>query len=265
MESPFPGVDPYIEQSGHWQDFHLHALSEFCDQLSRTLPDDYVPMVEERVALVEPDEEDRRLIRPDIGMVRDPRVVPRRGGPAAGVALLELELPEPTIVALPPLWEEIRETRVEIVRFPGRKLVTVIELLSPMNKADAGYSAYVGRREALFRAKVNLVEIDLLLGGRRPPIDGPWPPGDAYALVSRNTRYPLCDLYIWSIRRTLPTIPIPLASDDPDVPLDLAVVPPVAYRRGRYGRLLSYDSPLTLPLAADDRAWAESLARAPRP
>lgn len=113
--------------------------------------------------------------------------------------------------------------------------------------------------------KVNLVEIDLLLGGRRLPMDGPLPPGDAYVLVSRSARYPDCEVYAWSIREPLPTIPIPLDGDDPDVALDLAIIPPILYQRARYARLLRYDLPLALPLAPDARTWAEALARSPRP
>jgi hypothetical protein len=35
----------------------------------------------------------------------------------------------------------------------------------------------------------------------------------------------------------------------------------MVYRRGRYERSIDYQAALHLPLAAEDRAWAEALAR----
>ncbi|MBX6316783.1 MAG: DUF4058 family protein, partial [Isosphaeraceae bacterium] len=140
-------------------------------------------------------------------------------------------------------------------------LVTVIEVLSPTNKTGSGREEYLEKRRELIDRPVNLVELDLLLGGRRLPMAEPLPPGDYYALVSRAERRPQAEVYAWTIRQPLPTIPIPLRPPDPDVPLDLAAIFATAYERGRYARSLDYGAPLTVPLAETDRLWAEGLAR----
>jgi hypothetical protein len=57
--------------------------------------------------------------------------------------------------------EEIRETWIEIRRLPDLELVTVIELLSPTNKAGTGRLEYLEKRHELHTRRVNLVEIDL--------------------------------------------------------------------------------------------------------
>ncbi len=88
----------------------------------------------------------------------------------------------------------------------------------------------------------------------------PMPPGDYYALVARAQRRPNCDVYAWSIRQPLPTIPIPLKVGDPDVRLNLVDSFALAYQRGRYGRTIDYSRPLDLPLDPEDRAWAEQIA-----
>jgi hypothetical protein len=44
-------------------------------------------------------------------------------------------------------------------------LVTLIEILSPANKCGRGLKDYQYKRRAWFEAAINLVEIDLLLGG----------------------------------------------------------------------------------------------------
>jgi hypothetical protein len=144
---------------------------------------------------------------------------------------------------------------------PGWICVTIIELLSPSNKAGTGYIDYEKKRLSLIHQPLHLVELDLLLAGNRLPMDAELPPGDYFAMVSRTERRPISDVYAWSIRLPLPTISIPLMAPDPDVQLDLGAVFATVYQRGRYERSIDYTVPLDLPLHPDDRAWAEHLAR----
>ena len=130
-----------------------------------------------------------------------------------------------------------------------------------MNKAGSGRVEYIEKRKEWIRQPVNVVEIDLLLGGHRLPMRGPLPTGDYYAFVSRSDRRPNCDVYAWSIRRELPAIPIPLSIPDPDVLLDLRAVFAQTYDGAPYGESINYSAPLDLPLDSDDLAWAEQQAR----
>ena len=58
-----------------------------------------------------------------------------------------------------------------IQELPGRKLVTVIEVLSPTNKKTKDARAeYLEKRRDLIRSRVNLVEIDLLRAGEPMPL-----------------------------------------------------------------------------------------------
>ena len=130
--------------------------------------------------------------------------------------------------------EEIHDTWIEIRNLPELDLVTVIEILSPTNKTGVGRVEYLDKRDEYIDLPVNLVELDLLVGGRRLPMKKPMPPGDYYALVARAQRRPDCDVYAWSIRQPLPTIPIPLKLVDSDVQLNLVDSFALAYQRGRY-------------------------------
>src|SRR5207302_4006542 len=112
-----------------------------------------------------------------------------------------------------------------------------------------GRVAYMAKRRDLLHHGVNLVEVDLLLSGHRLPMLAPLPDGDYYAFVTRWPGNDRCDVYGWSVRQPLPTIPVPLRPPDADVPLDLAAAFRAAYDLGRYSRLLRYDEPITLPLA----------------
>jgi hypothetical protein len=73
-------------------------------------------------------------------------------------------------------------------------------------------------------------------------------------------------IYPISVREILPCIPIPLAGDDPDVPLDLRVAFQRAYADGPYHRAVDYTAPPEPPLGGEDAEWAKGLlARDHRP
>ena len=139
--------------------------------------------------------------------------------------------------------------------------MTTLELLSPANKREPGRTEYCSKAQCLTAQKIHLFELDLLLGGQRLPLGGPLPPGDGYALVSRGDGQPTCDVYAWSIRQPLPTLPIPLKAPDPDIRFDLGAVYATAYERGRYARSLPYGEPLALPLSDEDLQWVMERAR----
>src|SRR5437660_9710055 len=41
MKSPFPGMDPYIEASGLWEDFHNHFVESIAAALADVVPPHY--------------------------------------------------------------------------------------------------------------------------------------------------------------------------------------------------------------------------------
>jgi hypothetical protein len=120
----------------------------------------------------------------------------------------------------------------------------VIELLSPSNKERPGRDLYLAKRSALLVQQVHLVELDLLLGGRRLPMRRPLPKNDYFALVSRHDCRPTSDVYFWRRDDRLPKIPVPLKAPDADIELDLAAVYATAYQRGRYAKSIDYEKPI---------------------
>lgn len=262
MPSPFPGMDPYIELAGDWVGFHNSFIVYASETLNELLPEHYVATLEARIRFHEEpvDAAGERSRRPDISVAR------RDGPPAAAKGSTSATMLEPVTLAQEILQaDETRESFIEIVRVPGERLVTTVELLSPSNKTPGDdRAAYLLKRRQLLHDGVNLVEIDLLLQNNRLPMLQPLPDGDYFAFVSRATERSHCDVYGWSIRHPLPAIPIPLLSGDFPVALDLAHVFAATYHRGRYARLLRYDRPLDLPLATDDHSWATQLAAAAR-
>jgi hypothetical protein len=62
----------------------------------------------------------------------------------------------------------------------------------------------------------------------------------------------------------MPRLPIPLASGNPDVPLDLGVAFNAVYDRAGYDYSLDYEHGTAPPLVEDDAIWVdEVLSSAP--
>lgn len=261
MRSPFPGMDPYLEDPAIWMDFHESFITYCRDALNERLPDAYETRIEERIHLVEMSEEEVRLIRADVAVsavagseARSPAESPQRG--SAGVATVE-----PVTIPLV-YYEELEESRVHILHRESHRLVTVIELLSPTNKSGDGYLLYRAKRGAIIGSRTHLVEIDLLVGGDRLRLRKPLPPADYYAFIARGDRRPQCDVFHWSVRQPLPVIPIPLLAPDPDLQLNLQELFTTTYERGRYRRSLKYSAPPLTPLADADLQSAAATAAA---
>ena len=160
MRSPFPGMDPYLEQ--FWGDVHSRLIVYASDAIQKYLPGDLRARVDERV-YVEPEEGNGRNIVPDVRVIErgQRHDTPLRAG--NGVALAE-----PLVVHMEQD-EPVRQGFIEIIDIKsGRRVVTVIELLSPSNKVPGpGRDLYMKKQEELRAGNVSLVEIDLLRSGKR--------------------------------------------------------------------------------------------------
>jgi hypothetical protein len=262
MHSPFPGIDPYLEAQGCWEGYHHHLITYCCDSLNELLPEGYVATIGAHLRLVELTPREAKEILPDVAILGEKRR-PVRSGARAKRSGGTLTL-EPVTLPLPRASREVRDVWIEILRPPKRKPIAVMEVLSPTNKTGDGLAEYRLKRRKTIRQKVHLVEFDFLLGGQRLPMGQPLPRGDYYALVARAERRPDCEVYTWTIRDPLPRIPIPLVAPDLDIVLDLGPIFATAYEKGLYPRLIDYAEPLTLVRKAEDRAWAEGIARRAR-
>src|SRR4051794_18357334 len=99
MPSPFPGMDPYIESAGLWQDFHTSFLTYWRDAIADVLPDPYDVRIEEYVQLVGPPGSEPRLARPDLAVSRHGRTPaePRHASAVATSEPVAVPLPSPEL------------------------------------------------------------------------------------------------------------------------------------------------------------------------
>ena len=252
MTSPFPGMDPYLEHDGFWQDFHGSFGMAAKIVLAPHLSDNYIARVESDLYLHELSADERRFF------ARADSSVHHRDVPLGSASPMSAAVAAPTARTrlLPAVIPE-RHRRVEIRDRFGEQVVTVIELLSPTNKVRHRQT-YLQKRADLLDGPVHLVEIDLLRAGRRMPM-AETPDSDYLILSSIAERRPEIDLWPFSVRDPLPVLPVPLR-DGEFVPFDLRAVLDRVYEASRY-ELQIYAYPPDPPLSPADAAWAAGMLR----
>jgi len=251
VRSPFPGMDPYLE--GYlWPDVHQALAGEIRRRLVPLVDPRYavrlaVYMLSDRVPAGE-----IGITVPDVEVIQPHRPPPSRPvGEAAAVAIAPPPVRFPLAVPL-----VVRQTRVEVRDIAGNSLVTAIEILSPANKRPPGQAAYIAKRDGLRARGVHMIEIDLLRRLARPWPHGTLPVSD-YTIVLLRAQRAEAEVWPVALRERLPTLPVPLRTPDPDVPLDLQAALDAVFAEARYARTLDYGaSPPEPPLNEADAAWA---------
>jgi hypothetical protein len=244
-------MDPYLERSEIWPDFHDRFISALCAQLQPLLRPKYVALTQDRLYIVESE----RSRWPDVAVVRNPMRAPGNGA----TAVLDVEADTPVVFDI--VRDEIRQPLIHIVETAaGNRLVTALEVLSPDNKQPGdGRSSYLDKREEYRRGGANLVEIDLLRGGQptvrvsQTKLAGlqPW----RYLVAVTRQRPSTEEVYPVRLEQRLPRIKVPLAGDDPDAVLDLQTAFSRTWEEGPYPELLFYDKAPPGTLTGEEATW----------
>lgn len=261
MPSPFPGMDPWLEDEEVFPDLHESLIFLLKEALNASLPAGYVATTKNRVWV---DAELRR--EPDVSVFgRDRHAGPVDGGPAVATLTRAGWL----VVADIPVPESLEEPYLEIRSNRGKRLVTAVELLSRANKkpGDRGRTAYLQKQNEYRASGVNVVEIDLLRGG---PHTTAFPadrlPGAGTFDYHVSVLLPMATAYhvFAPIRLAdrLPAVAVPLDWDVEPVTVELQPLLDRCYDGGRYPELIRYDRPPDPPLTAAQQAWADGILRA---
>ncbi len=100
----------------------------------------------------------------------------------------------------------------------------------------------------------------MLREGERIPLNSPWPGGFSYyALVGRATQMPTVAVWSFTVRNSLPVLPVPLGPKLADVPLDLQNCLQRVMEAGRFAGKIDYTQPPDPPLNESDAHWARAL------
>jgi hypothetical protein len=248
MPSPFPGMNPYLEQDDAWQDFHQSFIPLVREVLREQVRPNYLVKIEEHLYIHELPAEERRLLgRADVAVTHPGRSPERSSATATLVA--------PVYGRLPVGVDIERQSYLEIRDRHNRELITVVELLSPANKKHGpDREQYLAERRQRVASSVHLVEIDLLRGGPRLPLED-LPDCGYYALVSRVEERPRVGVWPLRLRDRLPVIPVPLRAPDPDARIDLQQALHRVYDAAGYEDFIYTGMPQP-PLHPNDAAWA---------
>ena len=253
MPSPFPGMDPYLEQEVIWHDFHERFLPAVAAYLSHQVLPHYIVLIDEHVYLYDVETEDhRRVGRPDLSVaMTGERFAVEGRGAALGI------LDAPAHVRVPEMDEE-RESFLTVRDRLSREIITVVELLSPTNKRPGeNRRRYLAKRADILSGTANLVEIDLLRCDKPMPAEDR--PECVYSvLVSRVGERPRAGFWPIDLRDPLPVVPIPLRANAPDAHLDLRAVIDRVYDEAGY-RFFLYEHPPVPPLDGAHAEWADGL------
>ena len=255
MPSPFPGMNPYLENSIFWSEVHHRLITAIADSIEPYLPPDYRVAIEQRTYLS--DESDSILVGiPDVAVFSQKSIASPTSSTATLVATSE------AIAVTIPVPEKVRECYLEIREAATGFVITTIEIISPKNKRKGvGREAYTKKRQKVLASLTNLVEIDLLRGGKPMAILGEAPVTDYRILVSKGDCRPQAQLYAFNLRQPIPSFPLPLNEGDIEPIIDLQSLLHGVYDRARYHLAIDYSKEVVPKLSDADTVWVDELLR----
>jgi hypothetical protein len=247
-------MDPYLEHPALWPDVHNRLIAALADDLSERVAPRYYVGLERRTYLLKADD----LVfvgRLDLAVV-----------PASDVPVVAPQLATTSTLVLEvdvPMQDEVAESFLEIREVKTGKLITMVELLSPVNKLHRqGREEYERKRGHVFRSWTSLVEVDLLRAGEPMPVIGAAVKSDYRILVSRGTQRPRAALIAFMLRQPIPAFTLPLLPGDEEPEVTLNRILHDLYRRGRFDLRLDYTQSPVPPLSEADAVWAQGLISA---
>ncbi len=257
MPTPFPGMNPYLERPGIWNQVHTSLIVDIQRFLTPVLRPHYHVAIEQRQYLTVLPPAEQATGIPDILVTSPPSEGLQEGASyavavaptAPGALLAELLVPE-----------EVKERYLEIRDVKSGLVITVIEILSPANKIGReGRDLYERKRFKILGSLTNLVEIDLLRIGQPFPMKVA-AQGDYRILVSRSQSRPQADVYLFNVLDPIPDFPIPLRPGEQEPILSLNKILHTLYDQGGYDMIIDYEQPSQPPLSAENVTWLKSLS-----
>jgi len=256
MLSPFPGMDPYLE--GYlWPDVH-HTLATVIKELMvPQIRPKYVARVNLYTVTDTHPEEDVGIMYPDVEVLQKKKKAEEAGVAYGSRGPDETSPPTTTIPGISAI--EVRIPVVEIRDRESNRLITAIEILSPVNKRKPGIEPYREKRRRLHQSGVHLLEIDLIRRGERS-LSHPYLPKSHYLVTLTRAGRGNTDVWAFQVQDPLPVLPVPLHPPDEDGRLDLGEALRLIYERSDYGLSIDYHKAPPPPSFSEaDQKWIDQL------
>lgn len=255
MKSPFPGMDPFLE--GYlWPDVHTELAGAIKSLLAPQLAPKYVARLNTYTVDDATPESEIGIMYPDVAIFKQNQTLKE---PEVLYESAEANISEPTLTIPSNKSIEVNIPVVEIRDVAKNRLITAIEILSPVNKRKPGLEVYREKRQDLHRSGVHLLELDLLRRGTRPFVHPRLPKADYLAMLLRvGTQR--TEVWAWNLPDPLPVLPVPLAGSDPDVRLDLKQALDIIYARSLYHLSIDYaQAPPPPELSEETKDWLKAV------
>jgi hypothetical protein len=222
MASPFPGMDPYLEEDSIWPRFHHQLIHCLYQILLPGLVDRYRARIGQRHYVTE-----QALFT---SVIRDEHeeeyIEIRRRADSRLVTLLEVVSPANKTTAGGR--KVYLETRTE-AKHQGASLVEIDLVLQGQPTLE--YS-----RDGL-------------------------PDWDYAVTVTRSTQPERYEIYTATLQKRLPRFRLPLASDDRDTVVDLQAAFARCYDQGDFVDQINYQKDPVLTLSPEDKEWLHELLK----
>ncbi|QYX32235.1 DUF4058 family protein [Sphaerospermopsis torques-reginae] len=260
MTSPFPGMNPYLENPDLWSEVHHRLITAIAIAISPPLRPKYRVAIEKRTYRT--DSEDSLLVGiPDVTILSVKQKTQKSDNYTA-TATLSTETANKSVDVTLPLPLEIKEGYLEIREVSTGKVVTVIEVLSPTNKrTKEGRKSYLEKRENILQGDTNLVEIDLIRAGEKMPMITHIADTDYRILIVRSYRLPSAQLFAFSVRETIPNFTIPLQKGEQEIEVNLQDLLLEIYEQAGFDLTLDYNIPPVPDLSVEAQEWMDKLLR----
>ncbi len=250
MPSPFPGMDPWLEDEDLARCLHFSFCVKLSDALNVVLPVGYVATFEHHErweSSGRPPAVPDRIVSPASSEAPPHRLPTReRFFPTKELAVRVLRVSKP---------DHVRTAVLEVVSREARTLGRPARAL------------FEQRQRADMMNRTNRVEIDLFRGGRPVSMvcdrlaasvcghDGPC------VVVFRSDRPAEVDVYPVRLEAPLPAVRVPVDAGVPDVLIELQPLLDDCYRAGAYHKCVDYREPPDPPLTPEQQAWADAILR----
>lgn len=261
MPSPFPGMNPYLENSQLWSQVHTHLIVAIAEAMNPLLRPKYRMAMEQRVYTdtVSSDNSSVLVGIPDNAVFQPSSTkIPSQSSNIAVapplVKPLPITLPQPEI---------IREWYLQVKDVETKEVITVIEILSPKNKQKGeGRKKYLKKREKILMSLTHLIEIDLLTIGEILPMNIKQEMKTDYRIIISLSNYrPQADLYAFNLPQQIPTIPLPLKPEDQELMIPLQKLLNDLYERGSYDLAINYKKKPLPELSEENQIWLDDLLK----
>ena len=249
-KNPFPGMNPYLEDS--WSDVHASLIAYFAKALQYHLPAGLFA----RIRVSSTFEYGHGVL---VRSTCESEQMAEAWALASKPGMSTEAPPETEYDSLGSQYARYRW--IEVVDAKADNVViTNVDVLTPSNKGS-NYEAYMLKRQRALSAGVNYVEVDLL----RQPVGEYYCSSAAraddspYTISITQAGSPLStQVYHVGLLQPLPAVRIPLRTREEAVTVELQPLLNAAYEDGAYGQTINYQQPLEPPLTPEALAYIAS-------